>query len=98
MSELQLALASVAGGELELVDAELVTNAEPVAPALPLPLPLSPPPSTPGLASRNLFGEAERIAARAASASTRWQYGAIFRAFGDQRSAARRWTAVSTPM
>jgi hypothetical protein len=32
---------------------------------------------------RNLFSEAERIAARAASASTRRQYGAIFRAFGD---------------
>ncbi len=32
---------------------------------------------------RNLFGEAERIAARAASAGTRRQYAAIFRAFGD---------------
>ena len=30
-----------------------------------------------------MFGEAERIAARAASVSTRRQYGAIFRAFGD---------------
>jgi integrase len=30
-----------------------------------------------------LFAEAHRIAARAASASTRRQYGAIFRAFGD---------------
>jgi integrase/recombinase XerC len=35
------------------------------------------------LEQRNLFGEAERIAARAASASTRRQYGSIFRAFGD---------------
>ncbi|MGO9790085.1 MAG: tyrosine-type recombinase/integrase [Solirubrobacteraceae bacterium] len=32
---------------------------------------------------RNLYGEAERIAARAASASTRRQYTAIFRAFCD---------------
>ena len=32
---------------------------------------------------RNLFGEAERIAARAASSSTRRQYASIFRAFGD---------------
>jgi integrase len=32
---------------------------------------------------RNLFGEGERIAARAASASTRRQYAAIFRSFGD---------------
>jgi len=35
------------------------------------------------LEARNLFGEAERIAARAASASTRRQYASIFRAFGD---------------
>lgn len=35
------------------------------------------------LAVRNLFGEANRIAARAATASTRRQYAAIFRAFGD---------------
>jgi hypothetical protein len=35
------------------------------------------------LEARNLFGEAERIAARAVSASTRWQYASIFRAFGD---------------
>lgn len=34
------------------------------------------------LAHRNLFGEAERIAARAASAGTRRQYAAIYRAFG----------------
>jgi hypothetical protein len=35
------------------------------------------------LEQRNLFGEAERIAARAASASTRRQYASIFRALGD---------------
>lgn len=35
------------------------------------------------LAGRNLFGEAERIAARAASTGTRRQYASIFRAFGD---------------
>jgi integrase len=33
------------------------------------------------LAERNLFGEAERIAARAASVGTRRQYAAIYRAF-----------------
>jgi hypothetical protein len=43
----------------------------------------SPPPQAPGSHDRNLFGEAERIAARAATASTRRQYAAIFRAFGD---------------
>ena len=75
MSELQLALTPVA--ELEVVDAELVTSAGRPE------LSPSPPPSAPGLEERNLFGEAERIAARAASASTRRQYGAIFRAFGD---------------
>ena len=32
---------------------------------------------------RNLFGEAERIAARTASASTRRQYSSSFRAFGN---------------
>jgi integrase len=37
----------------------------------------------PAFEERNLFGEAERIAARAASAGTRRQYAAIFRAFGD---------------
>jgi hypothetical protein len=40
-------------------------------------------PAPSGLEARNLFGEAERIAARAASASTRRQYASIFRAFGD---------------
>jgi site-specific recombinase XerC len=39
--------------------------------------------AAPALEERNLFGEAQRIAARAASASTRRQYAAIFRAFGD---------------
>jgi len=34
------------------------------------------------LAQRNLFGEAERIAARAASAGTRRQYAVIYRTFG----------------
>jgi integrase len=40
-------------------------------------------PAPAGSEQRNLFGEAERIAARAASASTRRQYASIFRAFGD---------------
>jgi len=35
------------------------------------------------LEQRNLFGEAERIAARAALATTRKQYAVIYRAFGD---------------
>jgi len=82
VSELQLSLAPVVvAAEVELVDAELVTSAGVAASAAPLSP--SPPPLAPGLEARNLFGEAERIAARAASASTRRQYGAIFRAFGD---------------
>ncbi|MGO9900582.1 MAG: hypothetical protein ACLP0J_12990 [Solirubrobacteraceae bacterium] len=43
----------------------------------------TPTPAAGGLEERNLFGEAQRIVARAASASTRRQYAAIFRAFGD---------------
>jgi len=68
-----------AGAEIELVGAELVTSVE----AAVLSPSLGPLPAAPALAARNLFGEAERIAARAASASTRRQYAAIFRAFGD---------------
>jgi integrase len=67
--------------ELELVDGELVASRADIASAAPLSP--SPPPSPSRLDARNLFGEAGRIAARAASASTRRQYGAIFRAFGD---------------
>jgi integrase len=81
VSELQLALTPVANAELELVDAELVSSAGAAASADALSL--SPPPAVPGLEARNLFGEAERIAARAATASTRRQYATIFRAFGD---------------
>jgi integrase/recombinase XerD len=81
VSKLQLSHAPVAEPELELVDAELV--ASPAHTAFAAPLSPSPPPVPPALAARNLFGEAQRIAARAASASTRRQYGAIFRAFGD---------------
>ena len=75
MSELQLALACLEpGAEVELVDGELA-EASVLSP---------PPPSAPsGLEERNLFAEAQRIAARAASASTRRQYAAIFRSFGD---------------
>jgi hypothetical protein len=40
-------------------------------------------PAPAGSEQRNLFGEAERIAARAATSSTRRQYASIFRAFGD---------------
>ena len=81
MSELQLSLAAVADSELELVDSELVTSVTPAAPSVALSP--SPPPVPPALHERNLFAEAERIAARAATASTRRQYGAIFRSFGD---------------
>lgn len=35
------------------------------------------------LEQRNLFAEAERLAARAATAGTRRQYASIYRAFGD---------------
>jgi len=79
---LQLTLSDAeAAAELEPVDAELVTNDAAGGPAAALSL--SPPLAAPALEARNLFGEAERIAARAASASTRRQYAAIFRALGD---------------
>jgi integrase len=81
VSELQLAPAPAVDAELELVDGELVSSAGAVASASVLSP--SPPPSPPGLEAHNLFAEAERIAARAATASTRRQYEAIFRAFGD---------------
>ena len=67
------------GGQLELADAPvevvdveatLVDDTVGVSPA-----------GGDVLAERNLFGEADRIAARAASASTRRQYAAIYRAF-----------------
>jgi integrase/recombinase XerD len=74
VSELQLSLDPET--ELEVVDAELVPIASGVSIA-------ATPPIASGLEQSNLFGEAERIAARVASASTRRQYGAIFRAFGD---------------
>jgi len=82
VSEAQLTLpAAEAGDEAELVDAELVSSSGAVASAGALSP--SPPPVSFALAERNLFAEAQRIAARAATASTRRQYGAIFRAFGD---------------
>jgi len=70
----QLALTPVPEAGVELVDAELVTSA--AAAASDIRSSPSPPPAVPGLQERNLFGEAERIAARAASVSTRRQYGA----------------------
>jgi integrase len=84
VSERQLALACVdePDAELELVDGELADAAVSASVLSP-----PPPPERPELAQRNLFAEAERIAARAASASsgrsTRAQYAAIFRSFGD---------------
>jgi integrase len=63
--------------EIEFVDGTIADQlADAVVIAAPAPAPT-------GLEQRNLFGEAERIAARAASASTRRQYASIFRAFGD---------------
>jgi hypothetical protein len=70
----------VPDGEAELVDGELVDTTSLAAPVSFSP---SPPPSAPSLEVPNLFGEAERIAARAASVSTRRQYWAIFRASGE---------------
>ena len=81
MSARQLSLTPPAEAELELVDGELVSSAGAVASASVLSPFLLPSPTV--LDTRNLFGEAERIAARAATPSTRRQYGAIFRAFGD---------------
>jgi site-specific recombinase XerD len=74
VSAQQLVLAAAEPAlKLELVDGaivdELVDVAVIAAPA--------------GSEQRNLYGEAERIAARAASASTHRQYASIFRAFGD---------------
>ena len=70
VSEVQLSLAALAPSEeLEVVDAEFVSSASASASASALSP--SPPPSVPGVQERNLFGEAERIAARAASVSTR---------------------------
>ena len=81
MNEPQFSLDLVVNAEVEIVDAELVPNTGAVASgagpsASPTPIPSA-------LEERNLFAEAERIAARAASPSTRRQYAAIFRAFGD---------------
>jgi hypothetical protein len=75
MSSAQLSLASIEPEmELELVDGAIAEESLDVA--------LIPPPAV-SFEARNLFGEAERIAARAATASTRRQYASIFRSFGD---------------
>ena len=76
MSEQQVVLAAVEPAlELEFVDGTIADQlADPAVIAAPAPT---------ASEQRNLFGEAERIAARAASASTRRQYASIFRAFGD---------------
>jgi site-specific recombinase XerD len=76
VNEQQLLLAPVEEVlELEFVDATIAEEPTDVA-VLAAPAPA-------GIEARNLFGEAQRIAARAASASTRRQYAAIFRSFGD---------------
>ncbi len=72
----QLLLAPVeAVLEFELVDATIAEDPTDVV-ALGAPAPA-------GMETRNRFGEAQRIAARAASASTLRQYASIVRAFGD---------------
>jgi hypothetical protein len=78
VSEQQLALAPAEPTvELELVDGTIADElADAVMIAAPAPTPTE-------VEQRNLFGEAGRIAGRAASASTRRQYSSIFRAFGD---------------
>ena len=82
MSELQLPLTGAgAAVDLEIVDGEFV--ASPPVDSLSALSP-SPPPIPLPLEARNLFGaRPSGSAARAASASTRRQYGATFRAFGD---------------
>jgi hypothetical protein len=83
VTERQLVL-TAADADLEVVNAELVATPPDVASHSALSPP--PPPVPSALAECNLFGEAERIAARAATASTRRQYEAIFPAFGDWRA------------
>ncbi len=79
--QLALSPTPIAEPELdELVDGVLADTAITVAPAA----------AGPELRWCNLYGEAERIAARAASASTRRQYTAIFRAFCDWLAAQLR--------
>jgi integrase len=76
MSEQQLALAAAElVMELELVDGTITYELADVA-VIATPMPA-------GMEQRNLFGEAGRIASRAASSSTRRQYASIFRAFCD---------------
>lgn len=60
--------------ELEVLDGALVTTQLDAA---------EPDVDVVGVEQRNLFGEAARIAARAATAGTRRQYASIFGAFGD---------------
>ncbi len=80
MTELQLELAAGDEGvdDVEVLDAVVVgergDDVTPIAAVVLEPLALD---------GRNLFGEAERIAARAASAGTRRQYGSIYRTFLD---------------
>jgi hypothetical protein len=75
VTDQQLLLAPVEPVLDELVDGTITDEPTDVA-VIAAPAPV-------GIEQRNLFGEAERIAARAASASTRRQYASIFCAFGD---------------
>jgi hypothetical protein len=78
----QLSLIRVARPELELVDRR-AGHTHRVPAVSSTAVSASPPPALSALAGHNLFAGAEFIAARAASASTRRQYRAIFHAFGD---------------
>lgn len=76
MNALQLELAGDAVDQVEVIDATVEAGEGVIADAIAITTAAT-------IEERNLFGEANRIAARAASAGTRRQYAAIFRAFGD---------------
>src|SRR5665213_1876639 len=74
--QLELGAGEELGAELDVVDALVVEEGEPSFPPTAVAAAV-----WDVLGERNLFGEADRIAARAASAGTRRQYAAIYRAF-----------------
>lgn len=79
---LERAAARLAGDlvdQVEVIDATAAVGEGEIADTIVLTASAAAPP----LEDRDLFGAADRIAARAASAGTRRQYAAIFRTFGD---------------
>ena len=74
--QLELGAGEELGAELDVVDALVGEEGEPSFPPTAVAAAV-----WDVLGERNLFGEADRIAARAASAGTRRQYAAIYRAF-----------------